>query len=63
MNCEDVVFTREETIQFTKKEILRAQLELLDWAMGRCYSGSTPSMIRRDMHNKRVELSGEGEKA
>lgn len=45
------------------KEILKAQLELLNWMMRLCSSGYTTGMIRKFLHNKYVELSGEGEKA
>lgn len=63
MNCEDTVFSREETIQFAKNEIKRSQIEILEWAMRLCLTGSTPAMIRKAMHNKLVEITGEGEKA
>lgn len=39
------------------------QAEILTWAMKICGTGSTPSMIRKILHNKHVEITGDGEKA
>lgn len=39
------------------------KLEMLDWFWSLLHSGSTTGMIRRAIHNKRVEITGEGEKA
>lgn len=45
-------------------ELMKAEkIELLNWAMQVCSTGSTPSMIRRVLHNKLIEIAGEGEKA
>lgn len=63
MNCDDVVFTREEMQQFAKREAERKQIELLNWAMSLCTTGMPPGMIRRQFYNKIVELEGKGERA
>lgn len=39
------------------------QIETLNFAMRLCGSGMTPAMIRILLHNKLVEITGEGEKA
>lgn len=44
-------------------EILRDKVELLNWMLQVCGSGMTSGMIRKIVHNKLVELTGEGEKA
>lgn len=46
-----------------KKQLAAAQLDLLNWFMKLCGSGQTTGMIRKIVHNKYVELSGEGERA
>lgn len=43
--------------------IIHSQAEILTWAMKLCFTGQTPAMIRRCLHNKLVEISGEGERA
>lgn len=39
------------------------QIDLLNWAMSLCCTGMTPAMIRRELHNKIIDLQGSGEKA
>lgn len=41
----------------------KAQIDILLWAMQLCGSGMTTGMIRKALHNKLVEITGEGEKA
>lgn len=41
----------------------RGWLEALTWFGKLCRSGSTIGMIKLAVHNKRVEISGEGERA
>lgn len=40
-----------------------AQVDIINWAMQLCGSGMTTGMIRKLLHNKIVEITGEGEKA
>lgn len=44
-------------------EITRDKVELLNWVMQLCGSGSTTGMIRKLVHNKLVDITGEGQKA
>ncbi len=39
------------------------QLEILDWMLEQTMTGMTLPMLRVQIHNKRVEISGEGERA
>lgn len=53
-----------EIIQKIQDEAFKERdIKLLNWAMSLCCTGMTPSMIRRELHNKLVEISGEGERA
>jgi len=40
-----------------------ARADALKWAIQLCGSGMTVGMIRKLLHNKIVEITGEGEKA
>lgn len=44
-------------------ELIDAQAKILTWAMPLCGSGMTPAMIRKLLHNKLIEITGEGQKA
>ena len=46
-----------------RKQADKEKVELLNWAMSLCCTGMTPSMIRRELHNKIIDLQGSGEKA
>lgn len=61
MNCEDVVYSREEMLQFAKREAERKQVEILNWAIQLCGHGMPNGMLRLKFHNKIVEITGEGE--
>lgn len=39
------------------------KIELLNWFMQLCGSGATTGMIRKLVHNKLVEITGDGERA
>lgn len=41
----------------------KSQKNMLDWFDEICRQGMTIGMLRRAIHNKRVEITGEGEKA
>lgn len=43
--------------------LLEHQTALLDWFDSICRQGMTIGMLRKAIHNKRVELTGNGEKA
>lgn len=60
---EDGFTTPDEAFRFAEDLRTRGEMEILDWAMQLCGSGMTVGMIRKLLHNKRVEITGEGEKA
>lgn len=47
----------------TERRILDAQIVILDWCLKQCNTGMTIPMIKLRIHNKLVEIKGEGEKA
>ena len=64
MNCWDFEEPTKAVVDSLVKEAKQsAQVEILTWAMRLCFTGSTPSMIRKALHNKLVEITGEGERA
>jgi len=38
-------------------------IDMLDWMLNQTMTGMTLPMLRAQIHNKRVEISGEGERA
>ena len=56
MNCDDIVFTREEMQLYAKREAERKQIEILNWAMKICSEGMPPSNIRWQLERKVAEL-------
>lgn len=45
------------------KLIQAREIELLEWCLKQCNTGMTIPMIKLRIHNKLVEIKGEGEKA
>ncbi len=52
----------EELKKLELLAVQTAQIEILTWAMKICGSGQTPSMIRRLLYNRLMEITS-GEKA
>lgn len=52
-----------EVVPIPCKKAKQAQIDLLNWAMQLCGSGISTMTIRKLLHNKLVEITGEGEKA
>lgn len=63
MNCDDIVFTREEMVEFAKNEAKRKQVEILNWALQVIGTAYSYGQIRKIIYNKVVEIEGKGEKA
>ncbi len=63
MNCEDKVLSREDAIKLAELKSKESNIQLCNWFLQCLGTGMTTGMIRRLVHNKIVEISGEGEKA
>lgn len=50
----------DQIVAISKKN---GMIEILDWMLQQTMTGMTLPMLRVVIHNKRVEISGEGEKA
>lgn len=62
-HCTVAEFEKIQQMRLIQNLVKSSQLDLLNWFMKLCGSGQTTGMIRKIVHNKYVEISGEGERA
>ena len=52
MNCDDTVYSREEVLQFAKREAERKEIETLNWVLKLLGTGMTDGMVRYQIEKK-----------
>lgn len=61
--CADEIARKRSYQSGASDGFKMGQIETLNYAMKLCGSGMTPAMIRKLLHNKLIEITGDGEKA
>lgn len=63
MNCDDKVISKEDAKKYADLQEKESNLQLLDWVLKLMGTGMTLQMVRVRVHNKLIEIKGEGERA